>query len=283
MTNPKIIKSTEGARSRQAKSFVFEDLEGEAKAIILDARRRAEEVIKEALSILRAAKEMTIAAENKRSELAGREREIGKLARQAEDKGYKEGFDKGREEGFPAGVQEGRQSAVEIVKKEISEQVRVEAGARIKEKTARLADTIAQIAEKIADEAERLKTTAREDLIKLAIALAERIVKKEIAIDPAVVKSNVQKAVELSIQKSDIEVVVNPADRELIEDFAGHITETFARVKRVKVVADDSVSMGSCLVRSGGGVVDMQIETQLEEIKRRLIGSEFEGESELRL
>jgi len=283
MSNPKIIKSAEGARSRQAKSFLFEDLESEAKGIILDARRRAEEVIKEALSILRAAKEMTIAVENRRSELAVNERDIQKLARRAEDKGYKEGLEKGRETGYPEGLKEGRQAAVEVVKAEISEQVRGEISAELKEKTAHLVDTITQISEEIKGEADRLKNSAREDLIKLAIALAERIVKKEIAVDPDVVKANVQKAVELSIQKSDIEVVVNPADRELLEDYAGYITETFARIKRVNIVTDDSITLGGCLVRSGGGVVDMQIETQLDEIKRRLIGSETDGESELRL
>jgi flagellar biosynthesis/type III secretory pathway protein FliH len=277
MSNPKIIKTTEGGRRRKAKTFVFEDLEGQAKAVMIDARRRAEELIREALDILRATKEVTIAVENRRAKLAKSEQEVEKRARQAEDRGYKEGFEKGRQAGHAEGLKTGRAAAVDAVREEVTAQVRSEISEEISEKTAGLAGTVAEVVGNLEKEADRLRTTARDELISLAVAVAERIVKKEIALDPSIITTNVQKAIEMSIQKSDIEIAVNPADRELLETYVGKITEIFSRVKRVKLVDDESVGIGGCIVRSGGGVVDMKIETQLEEIEKRLLGGDIEG------
>lgn len=73
---------------------------------------------------------------------------------------------------------------------------------------------------------------------------------------------------------SDVVVRVHPEERESLELVAGQIIEQFGQSKHVRLVADESVDRGGCVVQTEAGQVDGRIETQVSRIAEELLGSE---------
>jgi flagellar assembly protein FliH len=112
----------------------------------------------------------------------------------------------------------------------------------------------------------RMRQQMEEDLIQLAIAIARRILHRELSVDPeallGIVKASLRR-----IEKRDLHRLrVAPADARLLEQ---HLA-ALQLPARVEIVADPSLERGSFLLETGRGTLDASIETQLEEIDRGL-------------
>ncbi len=107
-----------------------------------------------------------------------------------------------------------------------------------------------------------LEREAERDLVRLAVALAGRIVRAEVALGRPVAAAALKEALRISARRHELKVHVHPADLPGLAAPAG-----------VSLVADPTVTRGGCIARSGEGAVDLSIETQLREIERGLIGA----------
>jgi flagellar assembly protein FliH len=116
---------------------------------------------------------------------------------------------------------------------------------------------------------------AERDLVRLAVAIAERIVRKEIALDPARLVTMASEAASRLGDRVAATLHLHPADHAAvsasgaIERISGSLT----------VVSDPHVPPGGCLVRSAVGNVDAGVDAQMREIARALIASETDDAS----
>lgn len=113
---------------------------------------------------------------------------------------------------------------------------------------------------------------AERDVVTLALAMAEKVVKREIRLAPEIVLGNVRKALELVAQRGGARVEVNPEDAALIERHAAGALDVFRESPSLAIVPNVRVARGGCIVTNGGAGADLQIETQLAAIERLLAG-----------
>lgn len=146
--------------------------------------------------------------------------------------------------------------------REGEERVRAVAAAEVDAAVNRMAVAVTELAGMRA----RLRREAEADLIRLAVAIARRILHRELAVDPDALRGLVLSALEKLQTQEVSRVRVHPDHAALlrasVEAMAGH--------RPPEVVADASCESGTLVFETTRGNLDVSVETQLEEIERGL-------------
>jgi flagellar assembly protein FliH len=109
----------------------------------------------------------------------------------------------------------------------------------------------------------RVRAEAERDLVTLSLAIARRILRREISIDPDAVQGLVRAALE-KLQSRDItRVRVFPGHEEAVRRCL-----SAAHAGAVELLADPAMQAGDILVETSRGNLDASIDTQLKEIER---------------
>lgn len=111
----------------------------------------------------------------------------------------------------------------------------------------------------------RLRAEAEADLVRLAIAIARKIVGRELNADPEAITGLVKAALEKMRAQEIIRVRVHP-------DHSRRISECLARfgASQVEIAADPAADRGAVIFETSRGNFDASVETQLREIERGL-------------
>ncbi len=138
-----------------------------------------------------------------------------------------------------------------------------EAAGQLKPVLERFAQTIAELS----SERRRLRRDAETDLVKLAIAIARRVLRRELSADPDAMLGLVKAALE-KLEGREVERVrVSPADAEAVRQ---HLERAHMSA-RFEVVAEPRLERGAAVFETSRGSLDASIETQLDEIQRGLV------------
>ena len=163
----------------------------------------------------------------------------------------REAFAKGYEQGERAGVEAGAKRADAMLR--------------------RLAQTLEELGElrKV-----MIRQTERQ-MVQLALAIAKRVVRREVAIDHDLTLMMARVALERLGDSTSVVIRLHP------EEFAATSAREDApwAGSHVSVVADASVSRGACLVESDFGYVDASVDAQFQEIARALLAEEGQDAS----
>lgn len=112
----------------------------------------------------------------------------------------------------------------------------------------------------------RIRREAEQDLVRLALAIARRILRHELAVDPDALHGLVLGALE-KLQSQEISRVrVHPAQAPLVTACLRQL----AGGPAVEVVADPSREPGTVIFETERGNLDASVESQLREIERGL-------------
>jgi flagellar assembly protein FliH len=112
----------------------------------------------------------------------------------------------------------------------------------------------------------RMRREAESDLLRLATAIARRVLRREIAVDPDAMHGLVLGALEKLQSQEIARVRVHPAHAALVtaclrQMVAGSLVE---------VIADPSREPGAVIFETDRGNLDASVESQLREIERGL-------------
>lgn len=165
-----------------------------------------------------------------------------------------------RRDGYEKGLQEGREAAA-VVERE-----------RLGREAAPLGDVLRAAAAAVDAKRAELAAAAETDLLRLAVRIAEKIVKAEVESGRRVAAENLRRAVALAVRRREIRVRLNPADLEMIEAFLPELRRGAPDLGPVLLEADAAVARGGVVVVTPEGVVDADLRTQIEEIERGLLG-----------
>ena len=111
-----------------------------------------------------------------------------------------------------------------------------------------------------------MRREAEADMLRLALAIARRVLRREMAVDPDALRGLVLAALE-KLQGQEISrVKVHPSHAALV---SGLLART-ARASAVEVVADASREPGAVIFETERGNLDASVDTQLREIERGL-------------
>lgn len=166
-----------------------------------------------------------------------------------------------REQGFRAGYEAGRQEGRQEAAREVA---------------ARLAELVRQ-AEAMVEEArqrrDRALAMAEEDVVKLALAVAERVVRREVASGPEVTAEVLRSVLREMPAAAGGRVVVrlHPDEHRLLAEAWGGAVPGQGGGLQVEWRADPAVERGGCVVETEMGTIDAGLETRLAEVAAGLL------------
>jgi flagellar assembly protein FliH len=215
----------------------------QAQRVLDEAEAAAARLREEAAAVLADAPRQLEAARRELAELRAAlateaDRTLASARAEGHALGYAEGMEQGRQEGIA--------------------QVRAELGAHL--------ERLAGVANEAAVTREEIVRAAEADLARLAIDVAERIIRREIAADPMIVAGLVETAVATAGATGPVRIRVNPDDWEFIGEYWAN--DHAVDADRYEFVVDQRIHPGGVVVDVRSGSVDAQIETQLDEVRK---------------
>jgi flagellar assembly protein FliH len=124
---------------------------------------------------------------------------------------------------------------------------------------------MAEVVESFAEAREQYLRAVEGEVVKLALAVAARILRREAQMDPLLLTGAVRVALGQLSQTSEVKLRVPDSDLELWREAITHLPNL--RVKP-EVLAGEGLRLGDCIVESNLGTVDLGIRSQLGEIER---------------
>jgi flagellar assembly protein FliH len=165
------------------------------------------------------------------------------------------------DEAYQRGVADGRRAAEE----EVARMQQTEEQARNQHM-----DTLAL---SFRTQLEALLGRIETDALRFALAVAERIVKREVRIDKEVVVRQIREAVKRVVGIDSIKIRVNPEDESIVRHHRSTILGSLESVREVLIEADASLDRGGCIIESAAGNVDARFETQMRQVEAALFGA----------
>ena len=112
---------------------------------------------------------------------------------------------------------------------------------------------------------------ARRDVLDVALAVAERILRRAVAAEPERVIDQVGAALGLLSSRTAVRVAVNPGDRTTLETAMPGILAAASACSHAELVDDETVGRGGCIVTTAEGRIDATLRTQLDRIVETLL------------
>ncbi|RIK80966.1 MAG: hypothetical protein DCC67_08630 [Planctomycetota bacterium] len=106
--------------------------------------------------------------------------------------------------------------------------------------------------------------------LDLALALAGRLVRGELTRRPEITLQWVRESLELAAGRGEVTVQLNPVDAQTLERQVKQLADAFAPLASVAVVAEETITPGGCRLLTEFGIVDQQLDAQLERIREEL-------------
>ena len=132
---------------------------------------------------------------------------------------------------------------------------------RIDETMACYANTFAEIS--------GLKNTLRaqveEEVVRLAVAVAKKIVCREISLDATIIHTLVRVALERVSGKSRIVVHLSPTDYEYMRAKREELEQLHGQ--EITFTPDHTITQGGCLIQTETGDIDARIEEEFHEVE----------------
>lgn len=117
-------------------------------------------------------------------------------------------------------------------------------------------------------EKEEFLKTGEEIVLKLALAIARKIVHHEIKTNNQLILSVVRAVLnKISNFENKLTIRVNPADQKLLETSLNNFFKPPIHLKDIIFQADDRICKGGCRLESESWTIDAALETQLQEIE----------------
>jgi flagellar assembly protein FliH len=140
------------------------------------------------------------------------------------------------------------------------QQGREEAAAAVRESAQKLAITVAELV----NYKRKLRTDAEREVVKLSLAIARRILNRELATDPDALEGVVHAALAKLQGREVCQVRVGPQAADITKT----CIERAGLSGSVKVNVDPTLTAGDLLIDTAAGELDASVHTQLHEIER---------------
>jgi len=181
--------------------------------------------------------------------------EIEAMQTQAYDEsflqGQKDGFQQGYDQGYEQGSKQGYEEKIQLLEQQAAQ-------------FAALMTALSEPFKKLDEEVEK-------ELVKLSIAVATQIIRREIKLDPGQIVAAVKQAINvLPLSAQKITLYLHPEDAELVRSALSldDISPAWA------VIEDPLITRGGCKVDTDVSHVDASVENRLGAVIANLLGGE---------
>jgi len=120
------------------------------------------------------------------------------------------------------------------------------------------------MAAELASTRKRFRAEAEEDTVKLAIAIARRVLRRELATDPDAILGLVKAAFQKLNARETHRLRVSPPDAATVQEHRARLDLP----PGLEISADASLAPGAAIFETSRGDLDGSVDTQLSEIER---------------
>jgi flagellar assembly protein FliH len=124
---------------------------------------------------------------------------------------------------------------------------------------------VAELVQRLAEDGERYLHSIEHEVVRLALAVAARILRREAQMDPLLLTGAVRVALGQLSSNTEVRLRVPASEIDLWREAIAHLPNL--NVKPL-VEAGEDMRMGDCLIETSVGTVDLGIRCQLAEIER---------------
>jgi len=112
-----------------------------------------------------------------------------------------------------------------------------------------------------------------EQMVKLAFAIAEKIVQQEVATRKDIIFAVLKNAIKNIAETDGMKIRLNTQDFRYMMEVKKDFLQSFDGIRNVVFEEDSSIKRGGAVVETMFGEVDARLESQLKEIKVAMIGA----------
>ena len=106
--------------------------------------------------------------------------------------------------------------------------------------------------------------------VELASQMAEKLVRRSRKDNEEVLRVWLEEAIIAMRDARELRILVNPDDFTVAGRFLQNLTKMIPQAARIEVIPDPEISLGGCIVRSMHGLIDQQLESQLQRLVEQL-------------
>jgi flagellar assembly protein FliH len=213
--------------------FSMKDVEDHARALLLKARRQAEQLLIEAQA------------------------EAEKIKAEAKVAGHAEGVKSGLAEGQAAGQKSGHDKAL------------AEHNAAL----VAVLQALGTLTNEINTQRHQLEEDAGNAVIRLAIAIARKVTKLQGISEPQTLLANVDAAARSVVRSADLRLALNPTQRDTLMSALPALKLRWPILAHVDLVDDPAIAPGGCRLHTRGGLIDADLDRQVDQIASELLPS----------
>lgn len=184
---------------------------------------------------------------------------LARLRERAHQEGHDKGYSTGHTEGLTQGIEEGRKQGHEE-----GYQAGFEAGhTEGREQARKEAEHLAALAQACAASLRQIEADVGQELITLAVRIAEQVVHRTVRTEPETLLAVVDDILRMDTGKSALlQLFVHPDDLELVNHYLKDNPDT----RQWRVLADDTITPGGCKARTALGDIDATLEKRWERV-----------------
>ena len=168
--------------------------------------------------------------------------------------------DAGRQAGYAAGWQAAEAEIAAQIERQTAEQVAAQ--------VATLLPAVQEMALQLQEERERWVARWECEALRLALAVAEKLLRRTLAEEPSAAIPQMAQALRLASAAPELTVRLHPADHEHLD--RAQLAAAAGRLGDITFVPDSTITPGGCLVETRHGQIDGRIETMLARIAEEL-------------
>ncbi len=117
-------------------------------------------------------------------------------------------------------------------------------------------------------------------IVELSIAVAERLVYKQLEIAPDTVKTIVRETMNMLNGGEQVDLYINPEDLDLCRQYGEQLKAEFTDIVKLEILSDSKLARGSCRIESESGVAEYLLEEEKEQLKEMLMNLARKEEKE---
>ena len=168
-------------------------------------------------------------------------------AEDIEQAAFCRGFSDGEKKGYEQGERDGRDAA--------------------KKQFESVLQSLRQMLAELESLRRRESRNLEKELVELALAVARKVVGREVTVRPDTVAHLLHEAIGHLEHAGTLTIRLNPADLERLSDVSSQVLSGLNDPGRVRFEADASLSVGGCFIESEAGEMDVRVEQRLRAIE----------------
>jgi flagellar assembly protein FliH len=161
-------------------------------------------------------------------------------------------------------AEQGQQAALAAMERTLDE--------KVGQKMESLLPALQKVVSELVDARQAWLRQWEQATVHLAAKIAERVIRREITKTPEITVDLVREALQLAAGSPHVKIFLHPDDFDTLNGQIDRLVKELARAAEAEIIPDVTVSPGGCRLETRQGLIDQQIETQLERIIAELTG-----------